>query len=81
MVAPRATAHLIGREQSAVGEPGTAVLEVHEAADLGLQAAAGLLEERAQRRVVREFGDAFPGKPRIPHIGDVGLERAHRGPL
>ena len=72
-------AHLIGGEQTAVGQTGAPVLEVHEAAHLGLQPAADLLQEVAQRRVVRQLRDALPRKLRVAQIAQVFLEGTHRG--
>ena len=59
--------HLVGGEQPAVGQAGAPVLEVHEAADLGLEPAADLLKESVQRRVVRKLRHSLPGYLRVPH--------------
>jgi hypothetical protein len=65
--------HLIGCEQAAVGQTGAVVLEVHEAADLGLQPAAHLLQQLAQGGVVRELRDSLSRELDVTHIAQVVL--------
>ncbi len=65
---------LVGGIEAEVGFAAAAVLQLLDGADAGLQPAAGLVEQRLQRAVVRLLGRAAAGVANLAQVGQVGLD-------
>src|SRR5665648_1294358 len=69
---------LAGREQPAVGDAGAGVLQVDEAAYLGLELGADLVQQVGQGAVARRLGHGGAGGADVAQLCEVGLSGVHR---
>ena len=75
-----ALGELAGREQPAVGDAGAGVLQVDEAAHLGLQLAADLVQQGGEGAVARGLRHR-PGEAVGGELDQVGFEGVHGVPI
>ena len=68
---------LAGHEQAAVGDAGAGVGQVDEAAHLGLEVVADVVEQRGQRAVAGGLGHGAARGADVAQLGEVGFEGVH----